>query len=63
MVNSLQFKNDLMRDLNIKSKCIYNPLNKYEVVKRSKDKSKKIFSKKNKLKSLILVALQIKKIS
>jgi len=50
MVNSLQFKNDLMRDLNVKSKCIYNPLNKYEIVKRSKEKSKKIFSKKNKLK-------------
>ena len=50
MVNSLQFKNDLMKDLNVKSKCIYNPLNKYEIVKRSKEKSKKIFSKKNKLK-------------
>ena len=50
MVNSMQFKNDLKRDLNIRSKCIYNPLNKYEVIKRSKDKSKKIFSSSNKLK-------------
>ena len=63
MVNSLQFKNDLMRDLNVKSKCIYNPLNKYEIVKRSKEKSKKIFSKKNKLKIINIGRFTDQKIS
>ena len=50
MVNSMQFKNDLKRDLNISAKCIYNPLNKSEIIKKSKEKSKKIFKSTNKLK-------------
>ena len=28
IVNSFKFKNELKKKLNIKSKCIYNPLNK-----------------------------------
>ena len=46
----MQFKNDLKRDLNISAKCIYNPLNKNEIIKKSKEKSKKIFKSTNKLK-------------
>ena len=52
MVNSLQFKSDLKKYLNLNSTCIYNPLNKKEILKKSKRKSKKIFSSTNKLKIL-----------
>ena len=49
IVNSLEFKKDLKKELNLKSVCIYNPLNFSEIVKKSKSKSKKIF-KHGKLK-------------
>lgn len=52
MVNSIQFQKDLKKDLNVKSECIYNPLNLKEIIKKSKEKSKKIFSSSNKLKIL-----------
>ncbi len=52
MVNSIQFQKDLKKELSIKSECIYNPLNKKEIVKKSKKKSKKIFNTVNKLKIL-----------
>ena len=52
MVNSIQFKNDLKKQLNVNSKCIYNPLNRKEIIKKSKQKSKKIFSSSKKLKIL-----------
>ncbi len=52
MVNSIQFKKDLKKELSIKSECIYNPLNKNEIVKKSKKKSKKIFNTVDKLKIL-----------
>ena len=48
MVNSIQFKNDLKKQLNVNSKCIYNPLNRKEIIKKSKQKSKKIFSSSKK---------------
>jgi len=43
IVNSLEFKKDLKKELNLKSVCIYNPLNFSEIVKKSKSKSKKKF--------------------
>ncbi len=52
MVNSIQFKKDLKKELNVDSECIYNPLNKKEIIIKSKEKSKKIFKNKNKLKIL-----------
>ena len=49
MVNSLEFKKDLKKKFNVNSSCIYNPLNKKEIIEKSKLKTKKIF-KKNVLK-------------
>ena len=51
MVNSYEFKKELKKEFNVKSICIYNPLNKKEIIKKSKNKSKKIF-KTNNLKIL-----------
>ena len=51
MVNSYEFKKELKKEFNVKSICIYNPLNKKEIIKNSKNKSKKIF-KTNNLKIL-----------
>ncbi len=52
MVNSYQFKKDLKKEFNLNSICIYNPLNKNEILKKSKIKTKKTFNKKNNLKIL-----------
>ena len=51
MVNSYEFKKELKKEFNVNSICIYNPLNKKEIIKKSKNKSKKIF-KTNNLKIL-----------
>jgi len=47
IVNSFEFKKSLKRKFNVKSICIYNPLNKFEVIKNSKKKIKIPFFKKN----------------
>lgn len=52
MVNSLEFKKDLKKDLNINALCIYNPLNKEQIKKESKIKSINIFNSSKKLKIL-----------
>ena len=52
MVNSLEFKKDLKKDLNINALCIYNPLNKEQIKKESKKKSINIFNSSKKLKIL-----------
>ena len=36
MVNSLEFKKDLNSEFSVESTCIYNPLNKKEILKKSK---------------------------
>ena len=41
MVNSVQFKKILKKDLNVNSECIYNPLNKTEIIKNPKKVRKK----------------------
>ena len=52
MVNSIQFKRDLKKEFNVNAKCIYNPLNHDEIIKKSKKKSKNIFTNKKQLKIL-----------
>ena len=52
LVNSYQFKKDLKKEFNVDAKTIYNPLNRKEIIKKSKKKSKKIFTSKKKLKIL-----------
>ena len=52
MVNSLQFKKDLKREFHVDATCIYNPLNHDDIIKKSKEKSKKIFKNNKKLKIL-----------
>ena len=36
IVNSLEFKVEYKKKFNIKTTCIYNPLNKNEIIKNSK---------------------------
>ncbi|MDC1279772.1 glycosyltransferase, partial [Pelagibacteraceae bacterium] len=50
IVNSVDFKNELKKKFNLKSVCIYNPLNKNEIVFKSKKKNKIVFKKDNVLK-------------
>jgi len=50
VVNSFEFKRKMKKFFNIKCECIYNPLNKRDIIRLSKTKAKKIFSKINKLK-------------
>lgn len=52
IVNSYQFKKDFKKEFNINVKTIYNPLNKKEIMKKSKMRSRKIFFSKRKLKIL-----------
>ena len=52
MVNSIQFKSDLKKEFDVNARCIYNPLNHDEVIKKAKKKSKKIFTNKKQLKIL-----------
>ena len=51
IVNSLDFKKEIDKKFLIKSTLIYNPLNKNEILKRSKEKiNLKLFDNKNSLK-------------
>ena len=51
IVNSLDFKKEIDKKFSIKSSLIYNPLNKDEILLKSKEKIKfKIFEKKESLK-------------
>ena len=52
MVNSIEFKGDLKKEFNVNATCIYNPLNHDEILKKTKKKSKKIFTNKKQLKIL-----------
>ena len=57
-----KFKKELKSKFNLKSECIYNPLNKKEINKSSKKKLKLIFLIKKVLKLLVLQDFQIRKI-
>ena len=50
IVNSIEVKNKFKSKYKINPKCIYNPLNKKQIIKLSKHKVKKIYFKKNALK-------------
>ena len=50
IVNSIEVKNKFKSKYKINPKCIYNPLNKKQIIKLSKLKIKKIYFKKNALK-------------
>ena len=43
IVNSNEFKKDLKKEFNINATCIYNPLNKNEILNKSKKKISKNF--------------------
>ena len=46
IVNSYDFKNSMKKKFGVNSVVIYNPLNKLEIIKKSKYKIKKLFPKK-----------------
>ena len=46
IVNSLDFKKKFKKKFNIEAECIYNPLNKKEIITKSKVKNKLKFDKK-----------------
>jgi len=48
IVNSLEFQKNFKKKFNVKSECIYNPLNKKEILKKSKMKINLDFFKDNK---------------
>ena len=50
IVNSIDFRNQINNEFNIKSSFIYNPLNKTEIINKSKIKTKNYFKKNVKLK-------------
>lgn len=50
IANSEEFKKILEKKFKIKVSCIYNPLNKYEILKLSKVKTKKIFNNTKSIK-------------
>ena len=52
IANSLEFKKNLKKDLNLDAICIYNPLDQNQIKKKSKIKSTKIFNSSRKLKIL-----------
>ena len=53
IVNSLEFKKEFKKKFNVKTVCIYNPLNKKEILHKSKDEMNLSFFKiKNKFKIL-----------
>ena len=50
IVNSEEFKKELKLKFNLNSECIYNPLDKKEIIKKSKEKVNISFFKKNDFK-------------
>jgi glycosyltransferase involved in cell wall biosynthesis len=56
IVNSNDFKNEFKKNFNIKTECIYNPLNKKEIIKNSKEKINFYFFKNYKYLKIINVA-------
>jgi glycosyltransferase involved in cell wall biosynthesis len=56
IVNSYDFKNEFKNNFNIKTECIYNPLNKKEIIKNSKEKINFSFFKNYKYLKIINVA-------
>ena len=61
IVNSLIFKKELKKKFNLKSTCIYNPLNKNEIIKLSQKRNKNRFFKKNYLNIISVARLSNQK--
>ena len=57
IVNSNDFKKELKKSFSINAKCIYNPLNKKEIIKRSKEKLKFNFLKTSSIKIINIARL------
>jgi len=53
IVNSLEFQQQMKKKLNLKTQCIFNPLNVSEILKKSKIKNKQNFFKKTNSLKLI----------
>jgi glycosyltransferase involved in cell wall biosynthesis len=56
IVNSRDFKEEFKKNFNIKARCIYNPLNKKEIIKNSKEKINFSYFKNFKYLKIINVA-------
>mgnify|MGYP001164964538 FL=1 len=54
IVNSIKFKHEIKKNFGVNSLCIYNPLDKFDVIKKSKEKVKISFFDKEK-KSLKII--------
>ena len=61
IVNSEEFKNELLNEFNVKSTCIYNPLNAEQIKKLSKEKINFNFFKKNTLNIICVARLNEQK--
>ena len=57
IVNSNDFKKELKKSFSINAKCIFNPLNKNEIIKRSKEKLKFNFFKTSSIKIINIARL------
>ena len=57
IVNSNDFKKELKKSFSINAKCIYNPLNKNEIIRRSKEKLKFNFLKTSSIKIINIARL------
>jgi hypothetical protein len=62
IANSKDFIKSLKNEFNVDATCIYNPLDKNQIIRKSKIISKKFFKTKKNLKYLTLEDLLIKKI-
>ena len=62
IVNSLEFKKEMDNKFKIKAKCIYNPLNVVTIKKKSQDKIRNNFFRKNYLNIINVGRLMNKKI-
>ena len=61
IVNSLEFKNQIKKKFDVESSCIYNPLNKNEIINLSKKKVNISFFKKNCLNFINVARLEDQK--
>ncbi len=57
IVNSNDFKKELKKSFSINAKCIFNPLNKNDIIKRSKEKLKFNFFKTSSIKIINIARL------
>ena len=61
IVNSLEFKREFKKKFNLDTVCIYNPLNKKEILKKSNEKIKFSFFSKKFINIICIARLSIQK--